>query len=195
LNIKTCNAKKNGKMSEYHWITPQEWYESLDDKTRKTADQKIEILKQFNADDPLGWVSSEMRENIPQVARFLFLHRVRSEVLNGYLPFALPESMDFEKSLPPLKRLQVGEEAFTRLIASGVNREDLVRIARAAACSAAFNFVEVLDGISCSDNDNAVDSPNWALMEIVKENDKQESTGRILGGLHESIWGLYPEDH
>ena len=182
-------------MSEYHWITPQEWYESLDDKTRKTADQKIEILKQFNADDPLGWVSSEMRENIPQVARFLFLHRVRSEVLNGYLPFALPESMDFEKSLPPLKRLQVGEEAFTRLIASGVNREDLIRIARAAACSAIFNFVEMLDGISYSDNDNAVDSPNWALMEIVKENDKQESTGRILGGLHESIWGLYPEDH
>ncbi len=71
-------------MPEYHYVTPQEWYESLDDETRKIADQKIEILKQFNADDPLGWVSSEMRENIPQVALFLFLHRIRSEVLRPY---------------------------------------------------------------------------------------------------------------
>ena len=42
-------------MPEYRWITPQEWYESLDDEKRKIADQKIEILKKFRADDPLGY--------------------------------------------------------------------------------------------------------------------------------------------
>ena len=181
-------------MSEYHYVTPQEWYDSLDDETRKIADQKIEILKKFNADDPLSWVSSEMRENIPQVARFLFLHRVRSEVLNGYNLFSIPEDADFEKSLSPIARMEIGEEAYKRLIASGVNQEDLVRIARAAACSTTFKFVEMLDGISYSDFDNVPNSPNWELMEIVEENDKRELTGRILGGLHESVWDLYPED-
>ena len=71
-----------------------------------------------------------MRENIPQVARFLFLHRVRSEVLNGYLRFTIPENPEFEKALSPLARMKVGEEAFNRLIEAGVNREDLVRVNR-----------------------------------------------------------------
>ena len=182
-------------MSKYHYVTPQEWYESLDDKTRNIADQKIEILKKFNAKNPLSWVSSEMRENIPQVARFLFLHRVRSDVINGYLPFSIPENADFEKSLPPITRIEIGEEAFNRLIASGINQADLVRIARAAACSATFNFVEMLDGISYSDVETVPTSPTWELMEVVEENDKRELTGRILDGLHESIFGLYPEDN
>jgi hypothetical protein len=182
-------------MSEYRWITPQEWYKSLDDEARKIADDKIEILKKFNADDPLGWVSSEMRENIPQVARFLFLHRVRSEVLNGYLQFAIPENAEFEKSLSPLARMKVGEEAFNRLIESGINREDLIRVARAAACRATFNFVEMLDGVTFPDEfEDLYNAPSWSIMEIVEENGKRKLTGRILDGLHESICGLYPED-
>ncbi len=182
-------------MSEYRWTTPREWYESLDDEARKIADQKIEILKQFNADDPLGWVSSEMRENIPQVARFLFLHRVRSEVLNGYLQFAIPENPEFEKSLPPFARMKVGEEAFNRLIESGVNREDLVRVARAAACRATLNFVEMLDGVTFPDEfEELNNAPDWAIMEIVEENGKRKFTGRMLDGLHESVFGLYPDD-
>jgi hypothetical protein len=182
------------KVPEYHYVTPQEWYESLDDRTRKIADQKIAILKQFNADDPLGWVASEMRENIPQVARFLFLHRIRSEVLNGHLHFTLPENADFEKSLPPLKRLEVGGDAYRRLIASGANQEDLVRVARAATCSAVLNLVEMLDGVSYSDVDTIDNAPNWSIMETIEENDEWKLTGRTLDGLHESIFGLYPED-
>ncbi len=182
-------------MPEYPWITPQEWYESLDKKTRKIADQKVEILKRFNAEDPLGWVSSEMRENIPQVARFLFLHRVRSEVLDGYFQFSVPESPDFEKSLPPLVRMKVGEEAFNRLIASGVDREDLVRVARAAACRTVINFVEMLDGVTFSEElEGLSHAPDWAIMEIVEEKNERRLTGRILDGLHESVFDLYPED-
>ena len=182
-------------MPEYHYVTPQEWYESLDDETRKIADQKIEILKKFNADDPLGWVSSEMRENIPQVARFLFLHRVRSEVLNGYYQFTIPGNPEFENSLPPLMRMKVGEEAFNRLIESGVNREDLVRVARAVACRATINFVEMLDGVTFPDEFEDLEyAPDWAIMEIIEENGKRKFTGRMLDGLHESIFGLYPED-
>ena len=169
-------------MSEYHYVTPQEWHETLDDETRKIADQKIRILKKFNADDPLGWVSSEMRENIPQVTHFLFLHRVRSEVLNGYIQFTIPENPEFEKSVPPLARMKVGEEAFNRLVESGVNREDLVRVARAAACTATINFVEMLDGVSFPDEfENLENAPDWAIMEIVEENNKRKFTGRMIG--------------
>ena len=182
-------------MSEYHWTTPQEWYESLDDETRKIADQKLAILRQFNANDPLGWVSSEMRENIPQVARFLFLHRVRSEVINGHLQFTIPENVDSGKSLSPLKQLQVGEEAFNRLVASGVNQEDLIQVARATACRTALNFVEMLDGVSYSDIDTIANVPSWSIMETVEENNERKLTGRTLDGLHESIFGLYPEDN
>ncbi|MBI5725881.1 MAG: hypothetical protein HZA50_18115 [Planctomycetes bacterium] len=173
----------------------KKWYESLDPQTRTTVDEKVAILKKFNAYAPLAWVESEMNENIPQVARFLFLHCVRSEVINGYSNFKIPDNDDFEKSIPPYKRLEVGEEALNRLIAAGVNREDIVRVARAAVCTAAFNFVAMLDRCSGPpDVDKVANAPDWALMEIVKKDGERKLSGRMLDGLHESIYNLYPDD-
>ena len=91
--------------------------------------------------------------------------------------------------------MKVGAEAFYRLIEAGVNREDIFRVARAAACRATINFVEMLDGVAFPDEfEKLENAPDWAIMEIVEENGARKFTGRMLNGLHESLFGLYPED-
>jgi hypothetical protein len=178
------------------WMSQDEWYASLDPATRQQVDQKVALLQRFNAVEPLAWVESELRENIPQVARFLFLHLVRAEVVNGALPFHAPEHEDFEKSVPVLERQTRGEQAYERLVAQGANVEDLVRIARAAGVAAMFSFLGLLDG-DWGDEGSAIyqlqEAPAWGLMEF-RKGEEPVATGRELDGLHESVCSLYPED-
>ncbi|MCP4385018.1 MAG: hypothetical protein GY798_27005 [Hyphomicrobiales bacterium] len=42
---------------------------------KRSLDELSAIFKALGADDPEGWAGSEIRENIPQLARFLFLRQ------------------------------------------------------------------------------------------------------------------------
>jgi len=46
-------------------------------------EQKLtEIFASLGADDPAGWARSQLREGIPQLARFLFLKEAWSHVID-----------------------------------------------------------------------------------------------------------------
>jgi hypothetical protein len=69
-----------------------------------------------------------------------------------------------------------------RLLDAGADRNDLVRVARAAAYEAVFTAVWAID--EGHDPDAPDDCPGWRLMETEPD---CHPTGRVVGGLHESF--------
>lgn len=186
-------------MSNNRYMPPEEWLQTLDPVQREKADRMIALLAQFHADDPVSWVSSEMREGIPQVARFMFLHGVRQYVLedksfvqgegntgNQYYPFAFSDENTPEHNSTSTERIDSGLAAFYRLVEAGVDRQELVRVARAAIAMTVFAFIDYLDNLQEFEWEHLEDAPNWSLRET--------GTGRGMGGLHESFGSLYDTD-
>lgn len=176
---------------EWRWITNEEWYATLDAPTRAKADKLIAILKRYGASGPLGWVGSEMRENIPQVARFLILREIRAVMDRlpfADLPVAQKSAATIEKTLDLTKIDQDGQAAFQRLADSGANIEDVLRVARAVNVQAVLDMIRILDeGYDSPSEDETL---GWALAET----DNYELTGRFINALHENILDLYEGD-
>src|SRR5262249_5093102 len=138
------------------------------------------------------WVSSEMQENIPQVARFLFLHEVRSQLVKKFTYRG--ELGEEEANLHPEEIESKGDEAHRRLIDAGANPDDLERIARAAACMAVHGFISLLDGLLESEAKDIEGAPRWTLAEVIGPIGQAQLTGRCLDGLHEDFESLYSSD-
>ena len=173
-------------------MSPQEWLESLDTQERTKADRMVALLARFGADDPVSWVRSEMQENIPQVAKFLFLHEIRSRLVRdfSYGGSTRPEA-------PQLNPAQIearGEEAYRRLLDSGASPKDIEDVTRDAACRTVWEFISLLDGVLESEYDDIEDAPRWVLAEVTGPLEDSKLTGRCLDGLHESFGALYPTD-
>lgn len=124
---------------------------------------KFEAL---GADDPDSWASSEITENIPQLARFRFLRGMWS-IVDGHGPSTGPAH-------------EAGDAARKRLLALGAAPEDLRAIARTAAFDALFSALCFLDDPG---DDEVPGLPGWALVET----SGGEPTGRLVQGLHEDL--------
>ncbi len=173
------------------WMTPEEWLESLDRETRAAADEKIAFFTQLKARNPLGWVASEMRENIGQTARFLLLRQIRLTAVEQCSIFGLP--VKDASALPTgfNKILQDASDSVHRLLAAGIDAGDLHNIARTAAYQAALSTVSIIDdGLEWKANEFP-DAPEWALMERTSDG---KLTGRGVEGLHESLTQIFATD-
>ena len=169
-----------------------QWLESLDVPDRVKADRMIALLEQFGAKDPVGWVRSEMQEDIPQVARFLFLHEIRSQLVDNYTYGGLTEPVPTH--LRPAEIEAKGEEAYKRLIEAGANPHDIEDVGRGEACRTVWNFLCLLDGVLESEYEDIEDAPRWMLSEVTGPIGEGELTGRCLDGVHENFSSLYPTD-
>jgi hypothetical protein len=176
---------------EWKWITPEEWYSTLGPEERAEADKRMAILSRYGASDPLSWVSSEMRENIPQVVRFLILQEIRRVM--DRVPFAEGEGVEeslgsISKTLNIIEILEDGKSAFERLRDSGAHVEDLLRMGRAINTEAVLDMISILDeGYDPYSDDETM---GWALAETVNF----ELTGRFINALHESILDVFEGD-
>jgi len=128
-----------------------------------------ERMRAHGASDPEGWARSELSEDIPQEARFLFLRSLWADTINGLTPQAALK-------LP----------AAQRLVAAGASIDDVVTVMRAAAYEAAFGVVMRLD--EGEDSSAPDDSPGWTLMETRGDT----LTGRLMDALHEDLLMLDP---
>jgi hypothetical protein len=134
----------------------------MDDLTRRMAD--------LGAPDPSGWARSEINENIPQQARFLFLRSI------------WPELIDIYTSEAQVRRIP----AAARLLDTGASFDDLTTALRAVAYFAAVGvIVRVDDGF---DSDAPDDAPGWDLVEVAGN----EYTDRQIRALHEDLLSLDP---
>jgi hypothetical protein len=120
----------------------------------------------LGADDPDSWASSEITENIPQLARFRLLRGMWA-IVDEQGPSTGPTH-------------EAGDAAQNRLLALGAEPEDLRAIARMAAFDALSSALYFLDDPG---DDEVPDLPGWALMET----SGGEPTGRLVQGLHEDM--------
>ena len=168
---------------------PEDWLSSLPPTARAKAQKLIERMKELGAPDAEEWVRSEVTEDIPQVARFLILRRLWREMdmwrddADTLLKHVLAEA---ERN--PDGYFADAGRAIQKMLAAGIEIEDIARVARMAAYEAMFSLVQVID--DGGDPDSGDDLPGWALAEIDANG---EGTGRVVDALHESILELNPE--
>ena len=156
------------------WPTWDEWLRSLEEADRAAALALRDRLAALGAEDAESWARSEVSEGIPQQARFLILRHLWRDAIDAW---AAPAALD---RLP----------AARRLLEAGADRNDLVRVVRAAAYEAVFTAVWAID--EGHDPDAPDDCPGWRLMETQPD---CHPTGRVVGGLHESFQSMDPSGH
>jgi len=148
-------------VSEFVWPTWSEWLAALDATTRSRAESLRDTFARLGADEPEEWARSQVQENIAQLGRFVFLRAVWREIERWRDPDAVAG------------------------LAEGASDEAIELAAQAAARAA----LDVASGIvQLIDNEEDIESteplPGWLLIECEADG---KPSGRVLGGLHESV--------
>jgi hypothetical protein len=172
----------------------------------------VEKFRAVGAQQPGQWAASEVEEDIPQLARFIFLRRLWRSAVQWKLPpeewFAevepdeLPvdEEDDDEPTLVPSSSDEVVDEdgdppflpaqqAVQRILAAGADPEDLKEVARAIFLHAAFDAVVTVD--DGHDPEAGEGMPGWLLTEVGGD---LVLTGRVIPDLHEDLLTMEPDD-
>jgi len=143
-------------------------------------DDLISIFRTLGAHDPESWANSEVDENIPQLARFMFLKGAWQLVVSD-------EDTSWIDSL--LQNVPSGSSdpfadaahSIRAMLDAGVSKSVIARLVRAVQSEFLSDLCYMMDDPgSIEGNDECVD---WSLIE----NDDDGNPGRIINGLHESV--------
>jgi hypothetical protein len=182
---------------------------------RRLARELAERFRAVGAQDPEEWAASEVAEDIPQLARFLFLRCLWRSAWQWKLPpeewFAevapeaetapAAEEDDDEPTLVPSSydpgagdaggepAFLAAQQAVRRMLAAGADPEDLKEVARAIFLHTAFDAVHTVD--EGHDPEAGEGMPGWLLTEVGGD---LVLTGRVVGGLHEDLLTTEPEE-
>lgn len=187
-------------------------FDSLDGEQRRRAQALAEQFRGLGAGDPEGWAASEVEDDIPQLARFLFLRRLwRSawqwkqppeEWFAEMEPDELPVDAEDDDDEPTLVRMSEdavadedgdppfleAQQAVQRILAAGVDPEDLKEVARAVFLHTAFDAVQTVD--EGHDPQAGEGMPGWLLTEVGGD---LVLTGRVIPDLHEDLLTTEPD--
>ncbi|WP_238008728.1 hypothetical protein KZZ52_03095 [Dactylosporangium sp. AC04546] len=145
------------------------WLAQLPADTAQHARRLLDTLSQLGCQDPDGWVRSEVTENIPQAARYRFLHTLWPRMIDAW-----QTGID---NIP----------AAQRALQAGADHDDLARLARVVAYETVFGLLYHLDDDDPDELANAL--PGWRLVETDSDG---TPTGRTVEGLYESLLSLDP---
>lgn len=138
----------------------------LEETQRAAVARLCAQFDELGAEDPAEWARSEVGEDIPQLARFLVLRSLWRQAVDGW---SRPDAIE---------HIAAGR----RLLRDGAAREDLVRLARAAAYEAVLAVLTVID--EGRDGEAPGDCPGWLLLEVDED---CHQTGRVVDGLSEDF--------
>lgn len=149
-----------------------------------TDEQRVadltELLTRLGTTDPAAWARSEVEEDIPQVARYLFLRQAwRHVVADGDLTW-IEAWRNLAAQSPAAPCAGIGP-ALERLLAAGARPADLATVVRVMQYSTLFGLCYLLDDPGEVELD--VGELGWALVEV----DEEGTVGRHIGALHESL--------
>jgi hypothetical protein len=192
-------------------------FESLDGEQLRRAAVLAEHFRELGAGDPEGWAVSEVEDDIPQLARFLFLRRLWRGAWQWKQPpdewFAEvePEPADQDDAVeedddtPTLVAdssydaeaqeadgdppFLAAQQAVQRILAAGADPEDLKEVARAIFLHTAFDAVATVD--DGHDPEAGEGMPGWLLTEVGGD---LMLTGRVIPGLHEDLLTTEPDE-
>jgi len=146
-------------------------------------EQKLtELFAKLGAPNPAEWARSQTQENIPQLARFLFLRQAWKLVVGENDPTWIQEQADIESSAPGGA---IGP-ALKRLLGQGVAAKDLTTVVRVMQWRLLASLCYLLDDPGCVENE--VKDVLWRLFQV-SENDEPIA---LIGGLHESVLETEP---
>jgi hypothetical protein len=134
-------------------------------------DELTRRMTELGAPDPSGWARSEIEEDVPQQARYLFLRSIWPEIIDRYASEA------YMREIP----------AAVRLLETGASPPDLSTALRAAAYAAAFDVINRVD--DGYDHSAPGGAPGWNLIEVDAD---YRPTRRDIRALHEDLLALDP---
>jgi hypothetical protein len=140
------------------------------------------LLTRLGARDAEAWAGSQVREGIPQLARFLFLRQAWRLVVAENDTTWIQEQAAVESGEPGAAIAP----AIQRLLALGATVEDLTTVARVMQWQLLFRLCYLLD--DPGDVEDEVRDVTWRLFQV-DENNKPVA---IIGGLHESVLETEP---
>jgi hypothetical protein len=173
------------------------------------AAELAERFRSAGAEEAEAWALSEVEENIPQLARFLFLRRLWRSAAEWDLA---PAEWFAERQTEPAddgeaedadEAAETGVEAVDedaepaflsaqqavgRILAAGADPEDLREVARAIFLYTAFDAVHTVD--DGHDPDAGEGMPGWFLAEVGGD---LIITGRAVDNLHEDLLTTEPD--
>lgn len=163
------------------------------------AEALAEQFRGLGAEEPEAWALSEIEEDIPQLARFLLMRRIWASAEQWKAPpsewFGEPaqdpaDDDDEELAAVPGEEepaFLAAQQAVQRILAAGVDPQDLKEIARAVFLHTAFDAVHTVD--EGHDPEAGDGLPGWLLIELDAE---FTTTGRAIVGLHEDLLTTEP---
>ncbi|SDP88825.1 hypothetical protein SAMN05216303_108290 [Rhodoferax sp. OV413] len=151
----------------------------------ETIPELTALFERLGARNPESWASSQIRERIPQLHRYLFLRQCWQHVIGedstGWVDFHIKQAeQDAQGSFAGMGA------ALKRAVAAGVATEDLSQIARGVQ-------VELLSQLCYMLEDNGLLEPElngvgWGLFQTDEEGNPLEP----IYSLHESVLDLDP---
>jgi hypothetical protein len=146
-------------------------------------DSLIELFDRLGAKNPEAWASSQLREGIPQLARFLFLRQAWSLVLS-------PSDQSWREELK-LHNISAEDDvvvsAVERVLASGARQEDVAAIVREMQARLLFSFCYLLS--DPGELEPEVEDVAWRLFTISANGEPLQA----ITGLHESVLNTQPK--
>ncbi len=148
-----------------------------------------ELFRSLGARRPDQWASSQIRQKIPQLHRYLFLRQAWTQVFDETDDSWIERVIDGAGRSPEGPFSGQGQ-AIERMLSLGVRRSDIVDLVRSSQAEAISGLCYLLDDPLLHDEENErVRSLGWAL---VATNEDFEPTGEVIGGLHESVLEVDP---
>jgi hypothetical protein len=149
-----------------------------------TDDRDIaQLAKRFEAlgaSDPVGWAASQVREGIPQLARYLFLRQAWRRIVAESDASWIAADVAAAKRDPNSPYAGVGH-ALSRLKAQGASDSDLTDLVRGKQAELLFALCYLLEDPGVAEPEG--EGIHWALVQVTEE-------GEVVGsipGLHESV--------
>ncbi len=147
------------------------------------------LFRKLGADDPEGWARSQVREDIPQLARFLFLRQAWKLVVSEDDREWISEQRRVDPNGPGG---DIGP-AITRILAAGGDENDLTKIVRVMQWHLLFGLCYLLDDPEHMRDDfgpvkKEVEDILWCLYQV----DENGYPIAEVGALHESVLETEP---
>jgi hypothetical protein len=139
-----------------------------------------DIFRKLGADDPESWARSQIREGIPQLARFLFLRQAWRAIVSDGDSKWIDWRIARAETNPDEPYAGIGH-ALKELRARGATDKELTDLVRGMQAELLFQFCSLLD--DPGDVEPEVASISWALVQT----DEHGNVVATIGGLHESV--------
>jgi hypothetical protein len=139
------------------------------------------LFESLGANDSKSWASSQIKEGIPQLQRFLFLRQAWSTILDEDNNKWIESKIQDTEQNPSGPYAGVGS-ALKRALAKGVSPQDLTDIARGIQVQMLFQICYLLDDPGFSEPE--LQDFSWGLFEVDEDDNPIQPR---IGGLHESV--------